>query len=187
MQPTTKGPTTKEHEPILVPEAGKRAAPSPGPERWRVGMIIVLAIALIAAVTWALVERSSEETATPATPAGPTVEQIRAAVDGSIAAWTNGDMDGIEDVYAQDAVFEDLMSGSTWRGVDTIALTTRTVTDEPGWLERTSGIDINGDTAMYAFTYGAPGDVGIALIEVNPDGLITHRIVGAVNDVQIAS
>jgi len=167
--PAPQAPTTRSRGPIVL--------------------IVVLAIALVAAVTWAVVERNREEA--PSAQAMPTSAQIVAAVNDSVAAWNSGDADAVSAVYAPAAVFDDLITPDVSNGVDEIAATAADMRKEmggPGWLKMTSLIAVYGDTATYAFTYGdSETAVGIALLVVDNDGMITHQIVRAVDGVRIAA
>jgi len=145
-------------------------------------LIVVLSIALIAAVVWAVVEHNRTTT-----PPVPTSAQLVAAVDNSVTAWNSGDAAAIAAVYTPDAVFEELISGRVWNGVDEISSVAADYAKArgPNWLKETSMPAFSGDSATYAFTYGKGTALGIALVTVNADGMITYQMNRAVEDVRI--
>jgi len=82
--------------------------------RWLVGAVVVLAVALVAVGTWAIVHRSGEGQ----TAAGPTADPRTEVIDAVSAAWNGADSSAMEDLYAENAVLT--TKGGVYEGRDTI-------------------------------------------------------------------
>jgi len=165
---------TKERQGVIPPETrGTASAPSRA-NPWLIGAVVVLAIALIAAVTWAFAERSANDTVA----AVPSDAMVVQAVHDSVDAWSNGDADAIHLVYAPDAVYVNMIMGATLQGPDEIAAAATELTgDSPGWLQMTSLVSVHEGTAAYALQYFGAKNQGISLVQVNTQGQIAFEEV----------
>jgi len=92
-------------------------------------------------------------------------------IDENIRALNEGDKQALAATYTDEAIMTDMISGSTWRGADTIAKVY--TSPPPSWnLERVSEVVQTGQFASTALTYY--NGRGIAVWRI-VDGKIAHQ------------
>jgi hypothetical protein len=145
--------------------------------RWLVGAVVVLAVAVVA-LGVALIVQSDEEAPAPPEPLGLASTEVVQALDAQMAALNAGDREALAGSVADDAVVTDTVAGMEFEGVDEIV---DFYIEPPGtWnLERVSEVVRVGDFSAFAFTYYAGS--GVAVFRLDGEMKIVHQWIMGTN------
>ena len=145
--------------------------------RWLVGAVVALALAVVA-LGVALIVQSGEEAPAPPEPLGLASAEVVRALDANAAALNAGDPEALAGIYAEDAVVTDTVAGMEFEGVDKIV---DFYIEPPGtWnLERVSEVVRIGDFSAFAFTYYAGS--GVAVFRLDDEMKIVHQWIMGTN------
>ena len=108
----------------------------------------LLAAALVALGAWVIVDRYT----------GPEADAT-ALIDDLAAAWSNGDVDAIKGLYANDVVYKEPLSGGTTSGLSALIAEVPEAVAVGFTMERVAPVTVEGDFAT-TFVHYTPTVVG---------------------------
>lgn len=148
--------------------------------RWLIGAVVVLALAVVA-LGAALIASAGEETATKPEPLGLAPAGVVEALDANMAALNAMDTEALAGSYADHAVVTDAIAGREFEGAQKIAnwYTKGWPTD---WnLERVSEvIQLRAEDpfTFAAFAFTSSRGSGVGVFELHDLEIIHHWIIG---------